>query len=38
VAKSFYHILFTHNCFNGENWLHQLIGEGHLVLYLQLII
>jgi hypothetical protein len=31
-TKSFYHILFTHNCFNGEKWLHEILGEGHAVL------
>jgi hypothetical protein len=30
-----YHILFTHNCFNGEKGLHELLGECHVVLDLQ---
>jgi hypothetical protein len=28
VAKSFYHILFNHNCINGEKGLHDILGRG----------
>jgi hypothetical protein len=34
-AKYFYYVLFTHNCFNWEKWLHELLGEGHVVLDFQ---
>jgi hypothetical protein len=30
-----FYILITHNSFNGEEWLHELLGEGHVVLDLQ---
>jgi hypothetical protein len=31
--KYFYYILFTHLGFSWEKWLHELLGEGHVVLY-----
>jgi hypothetical protein len=32
-AKFFYYILFTHLGFSWEKWLHELLGEGQVVLY-----
>jgi hypothetical protein len=31
-------ILFTHNLFYGEKGLHEILGGGHVDLYLQVII